>query len=322
MEVTPAIVDSRVVTRCGASVLAVDLETGELEWRVEVSNDELEEDVFVASDGVVLAAASEHEGAPAVASLDPADGSVVWRRELPGRVMSRGLAITNAHVIALTFDDNEGGYSIVQLNSKSGKEKWRKDVAVGANNLVPYGKRIFFSSAAVWEEDAGLWVLEGESGSPKRLLPEAIPQLVAAEDAVVALIETEGGYEIAAIAADKLEPAWRKPAGDGVAGEGAHVAHFTEKGRQNAVALRKAADGEEVWTADAAPPESGVLTFLGSHISVHDRVGLVLLDREDGSVADEIEGGDNGFSSSPAAGYGRLVIGSEDQLVCFGPNGA
>lgn len=115
--IRPAVRDGRVyVANSNGRVMALDLATGDIVWRVDIDRD-----IAAATgvgDGLVLVSSTDGE----VIALEAADGQERWRHALSSEVLaapSAGFGVT----VALALDGR-----VYAMDSQSGERLWRADV--------------------------------------------------------------------------------------------------------------------------------------------------------------------------------------------------
>lgn len=107
--VDPLVVGDRLFASTGATLFALDVATGELEWQAPLGQaDELRDhldDICVAPDAVV---AGTRRGA--VHSLEPSTGAERWRVPSTGRQVGQHFAVVDGRLYATGYDDGLTAY--------------------------------------------------------------------------------------------------------------------------------------------------------------------------------------------------------------------
>lgn len=134
-----------------SDLLAVDANSGDIAWTIEVPWISDTDRVALAGDVLVGRTSAEHDAAPYLFALDPVTGTAYWQRHASRLTTGAPLAAFNGAVI--TSD----GTDLVGYQPRTGRELWRHPLGPGgAWTAVPGGVAVATGdSLAVLEPRSG-----------------------------------------------------------------------------------------------------------------------------------------------------------------------
>jgi hypothetical protein len=320
MWAAPRAREGSVTARCGGMVACLTL-TGRIIWQVAVSTDDIENESLMTTDHVVITS-SPCNGESTLTALSWADGTEVWRSRLPGHVLREGLVSDGELLYVFTAAEESSHYSIHQLSVLDGELMAEKPAPQGATHGLLRDGRLYFGSKAIWEEDAGLYVLEAEAEATaaRKIHDLPVGAICSGESTVITAVESRrnGAYELQAIAAETLEIVWSAPTHEFiVAADGRDVASVEPTSLGYQPVLRDERNGDVSWVSAPLEQEGRRAYFGGDVVCIQHKDGLVILDRGDGAVLDRLESHGWSFSRGAAMRPGRLIIGEACDVICY-----
>jgi outer membrane protein assembly factor BamB len=204
---TPAVSDGTVYVGSGPYLLAVDAETGEEQWRYETGG-QLTPSPTVADGTVYVGGDFLHH------AVDAASGEQLWTtRTDADEAPLVGQAVANGTVYAAT---SSGLYALdAETGEKQWNEQWRVEGGAGPPAVV--GDTLYFVRGATRSDESGpqrLYALDAATGEELwTVTPETPQSRVRAAVAVAnsTVYATLGGSNFYAIEGDAPEPATATP---------------------------------------------------------------------------------------------------------------